>query len=82
MSAVERRPHEPMWDFAVRWCHELRKLVRATTGYFEVDLSRYALVLTPEEYCELCQDPRALHWTITPLGQGMTLYGVRVVVGH
>jgi hypothetical protein len=69
-----------MWDFASRWCQELRQLVRATRGDFDVDLSRYAFVMTPGEYAELCQDGRALRFALTPLGGTMTLYGVRIVV--
>ena len=82
MSATDRKSGEPVWDFASRWCHDLRQLVRATTGNFDVDLSRYALVLTPEEYFELCQDGRALRFMLTPFGDTTTLYGVRIVVGN
>ncbi len=80
MRSNERKPGEPVWDFATRWCHTLRQLVRATTGEFDVDLGRYALVLTPGEYAELCDDRRALRLSLTPPGISPILYGIRIVV--
>lgn len=57
---IERVSYDTMYEYVVCWCHECRRREQLVTGEHDPDMSRFAMLLTPAEYCEFLNDTRSL----------------------
>lgn len=76
-----RLPGQSMYDYVLRWCHECRTREQLVAGEIEPDMSRFAMLLTPAEYCEFVDDARTLrfHMSLHATPFQPRLFGVAIV---